>query len=48
MAPLVLKWRHLDGCDQDERIFNTFIDDLVRLSKIKQDLQNSFRSSNFF
>jgi hypothetical protein len=27
---------------------NTFIDDLVRLSQIKQELQNSFLSNNFF
>lgn len=27
---------------------NTFIDDLVRLSQIRQELQNSFLTKNFF
>lgn len=34
--------------DQDGIIFNTFIDDLLRLSQIKQELQSCFLLDNFF
>ncbi|MET3535778.1 hypothetical protein SAMN05216324_10479 [Chryseobacterium limigenitum] len=49
MAPIVFNWRHLALCVTLTSVSsNTFIDDLVRLSQIKKELQNSFLTTNFF